>query len=359
VGPEINSQSKEDLQAMEKDQVQIVYTDPGGEGYHCVYYMARLAAKLFECELVVLHSRRPSLADKIGSVFTPRKTTGMACLLICPSPTDLNSVLLIESLRKDYGRVVAWVFDSFWTSNIPTWMRVSRIFDHVFVTEREDIETWRRKVRAPVDWLPWGSDVLNLGSRSSTRRFDLLRFGRQPAEWDDDVQSARCSQSRGMTFHGRPPSFSDASDNERALMRLLGETKFTVAFSNRVSRSIQTHPGREYITGRWTDALAAGAIVAGIPPHSESVQSLLWPEALLDLGTVNQVEGLEILGLAISRWTPARAHFNYAKSLELLDWRWRFKTVAEALDIRTDSLDQEVERLCEIIHHRLSASRAS
>jgi hypothetical protein len=334
---------------MKETSVQVVYTDPGGIGYHCVYYMARLAAELLNGELVVLPPRRPALVGKLGGILPRRKDPNSACLLICPSPGDLNSALQIQNWRASYGRVVAWVFDSFWPDHIPRWVRSSRMFDHVFVTEQEDLATWRATVRAPVDWLPWGSDVLNLGSANPMRPLDLLRFGRQPTEWDDDQSNAQQCQSRMLSFQGRPPGFSDATDNERALMTLLGDAKFTLAFSNRVSPGLQTHPNREYITGRWTDSLAAGAIVAGIPPRSESVQSLLWPEALLDIGTVNRAEGLELIASAVHEWTPDRAHLNYAKSLESLDWRWRFKTLSEALQIRSSQLDTELARLCSVI----------
>jgi hypothetical protein len=116
-----------------------------------------------------------------------------------------------------------------------------------------------------------------------------------------------------------------------------------------VSPEGHTHPEREYITGRWTDALASGATVAGIPPRCESVQSLLWPEALLDLETANQAEGLRLIASAVREWTPERAKFNYIKSLEKLDWRWRFKTLAETLDTRSVELDSELARLRSII----------
>jgi hypothetical protein len=335
---------------MTEASIEVVYTSPGGLGYNCVYYMARLAAELLNGEFVVLQARQPTLTNKLSSIFLPRKRSSSACLLICPSPADLNSILLIPNWRKNYDRIVAWVFDSFWTHNIPRWVRSSRIFDHVFVTEQEDLNTWRSFLSAPVDWLPWGSDVLNLGSSSPVRRLDLLRFGRQPAEWEDDVSSARQCQARGLNFQGRPPAFDDAIDNERALMELLRETKFTLAFSNRVSPSIQTHPNREYITGRWTDSLASGATVAGVPPRSESVQSLLWPEALLDLGTVNRAEGLEVIASAIRKWTPDLARLNYLKSLQRLDWRWRFKTIAEALNVQSPQLGTELNRLTTVMN---------
>jgi hypothetical protein len=334
---------------MTEASLHVVYTDPGGEGYHCVFHMARLAAELLNGKLVVVSPGFPSKAHKLSAMFLPRKQSRSTCLLICPSPADLSAILLVPNWRQTFSRVVAWVFDSFWTNWIPPWTRASRIFDHVFVTELEDLNTWRRKIHAPVDWLAWGSDVLNLGSSNPVRNIDLLRFGRQPKEWDDDLANGRVCQSSGMNFHGRPQSLSDATDNERGLMGMLSKTKFTLAFSNRVSPNPQTHPTREYITGRWTDSLAAGATVAGIPPRSDSAQSLLWPEALLDLGTVNQTEGLKAIHSMVRAWTPDRAQLNYIRSLETLDWRLRFKTLAEALDVRSLQLDKELARLTQII----------
>jgi len=333
--------------------VQVVYVDPGSPGYHCVYYMARLAAELLNGELVVLHSRPLRMIEKLGALL-PRKRRGLACLLICPAPADLSSLLLIENWRERYGRIVAWVFDSFWTSLIPRFARLARVFDHVFVTEQEDLDTWCKMVPAPVEWLPWGSDVLRLGSANPLRRFDLLRMGRQPLQWEDDVSSALVCQSRNLRFQGRPPYFSDATDNQRSLMEILSDAKYTLAFSNLVSPSVQTHPNREYLTGRWTDSLAAGATVAGVPPRSESVRSLLWPEALLDLGTVNRTEGLEVLANTVREWTPDRARLNYIRSLERLDWRWRFKRLADALGVRSCPLDTELKRLNQLISSDLA-----
>ncbi len=330
---------------MTESSLQVVYVDPGGEGYHCVLYMARLAAELLHGELIVVSPQMPALADQLGGVLWPRKKSNSTCLLICPAPGALSSILHLLSWRKSYGRIVAWVFDSFWTDWIPRWARATRLFDHIYVTEQEDLHTWRRLMHAPVDWLPWGSDVLNLGSSNPERPFDVLRFGRQPEEWNDDVVNRLSCQARGLNFHGRPESWSDATDNERGLMRSLSSTKFSMAFTNRVSPGANTHPEREYITGRWADSLASGASVAGIPPRSVSVQSLLWPEALVDLGTVHQKEGLEVLSALVRAWTPEDARLNYLRALEKLDWRLRFQVLAEALGIHSPTLNAELERL--------------
>ena len=328
--------------------IQIVYVDPGSPGYHLVHYMARLAAELMGGELVVLHARSLTLIEKLDGLLS-RKRRGAPSLLICPGPSALTAILQIRNWRKRYGRLVAWVFDSFWTDAIPRYAGRAGAFDHVFVTEKEDLATWTKMIPVPVEWLPWGSDVLRLGSDNPQRRFDLLRFGRQPPEWEDDVSSAADCESRGLRFQGRPPVFDDATDNERSLMRILNDTKFALAFSNRVAASDYTHPEREYITGRWTEALGAGATVAGVPPRSESVRSLLWDEAMLDLGTVSRAEGLEVIARAVREWTPMRARVNYLKSLERLDWRWRFKEIVRVLGIRAPLLDAELNRIRQIV----------
>jgi hypothetical protein len=311
--------------------------------------MARLAAELLEGELISIPPGFPTNVDKLGGILLPRKKSRSTCLFICPLPADLSAILLVPNWRQTYSRIVAWVFDSFWTEWISPWTRHTRLFDHVFVTEKDDLDVWRRMMHAPVDWLPWGSDVLNLGSANPVRPVDVLRFGRQPKEWNDDLANERACQSAGVTFHGRPESLSDATDNERGLMRTLSKTKFALAFSNRVSPNTQTHPTREYITGRWTDALAAGATVAGVPPRSESVESLLWPEAMLDIGTVSQTEGLEVIRSMARAWTSERAQLNYVRSLENLDWRLRFKTLAQAMNLHSLPLNAELARLSEAI----------
>jgi hypothetical protein len=59
----------------------------------------------------------------------------------------------------------------------------------------------------------------------------LLRFGCEPKEWVDDQANEVACQASGINFGGRPPTFSDATDNERGLMAMLSETKFALAFS--------------------------------------------------------------------------------------------------------------------------------
>lgn len=125
----------------------------------------------------------------------------------------------------------------------------------------------------------------------------------------------------------------------------MASAKFTLSFSNRVSPAPYTHPTHEYLTARWTDALASGAIVAGVAPRCAATNELLWPEALLDLGTVDRRRGLEIIAEATSAWAPARAQLNYRRGLERFDWRWRFQQLARTVGITSGRLNAEVAEL--------------
>jgi hypothetical protein len=340
------------------NSAQIVYADPGIPGYHPVFHMVRLAARLLGARLVVVPSKTIGTSATLRGLL-PRRRRGSSCLVICPGPGSLSSLLRIDNWRHIYGNVVAWVFDSFWPDHIPRFARMNRVFDSVFVTEQEDIDTWRKTMRVSVEWLPWGADVLYLGSANPEREFDVIRIGRQPPDWEDDSSSAHLCRTQNLSFHGRPPISEDATQNERSLMETVSRTKFALAFSNLVSPSIQTHPRREYITGRWTTSLAAGATIAGIHPRTESVKALLWDEALLDLGTLNRSDGLLVIKDAVRVWHPSRARLNYLNALQHLDWRWRFKKLAQALGITSSLLDEELRQINQVVNQFVNTEQLS
>ena len=80
--------------------------------------------------------------------------------------------------------------------------------------------------------------------------------------------------------------------------------KLTLSFTNLVSPAVYTHPTRDYVTGRWTDALASGALVAGIPPQCEAGSRMLWDEGLVRLPTTDLGDGLDAIATAVSTWRP-------------------------------------------------------
>jgi hypothetical protein len=323
----------------------VVFGVPRGVGWHPVTHMVRLLVELLEAELVAVPLSRPANAWRRAAGLGPRRRGRGACLVVAAEPRHLNTLLRADYWLRGYDQVVGWVIDSFWVERIPASVRRRAHFDRLFVADQEVVGLWAEATGLAVDWLPWGSDVLRLGSGQSERPIDLQRLGRQPAEWEDDETTRRACEAAGLRFEGRPPMHQDATANQTALMERLARAKFTLAFSNAVSPAPYTHPTREYLTGRWTDSLASGAVVAGVAPRTAATTELLWPGATLELAATDRAEGIEQIVAAVRAWDPGLALDNHRRALRNLDWRWRFQELANALDSHPDRLAADVATL--------------
>ncbi len=311
--------------------------------------MVHLAAELLEAELVEVDGDK-----RVGPVarlapLAPRRRGAEACLVVAAEPRNLWAIVRAEHWWRGYGYVAAWVIDAFWDDRIPFPARKKGHFDHIFVTEQEVVGPWQATTGTPTSWLAFGADVLDMGSGATDRPVDLQRFGRMPGPWDDDEAAGAACAAVGLHFEGRPPFLRDARANQQEVMARFARAKFTLSFTNRVSPAPYTHPTREYLTGRWTDALASGATVAGIPPDCASARELLWPGATLDLGTVDRAQGTNRVRQAVAEWRPERARLNYLRALERLDWRWRFRQLAATIGAPAPRLDAELGRLADAI----------
>lgn len=325
----------------------IVYVDEG-VGWSPITHMVYLMTSMFNAKLLMLNYNEPTTLTKLEAVLFKKqlvKEHRNNLILICPSAKHLNLLLQLKGYRKRFDFVAAWVIDSFWIDRVPKWVGLSNHFDHIFITTEEDIECWSTMFNCPVSWLPWGSDVIGMGGAATERSYDLLRVGRQPVEWENDVVTESDCKAANIRFHGRPNMVNNPQKNQQGLMTLYQQTKFLLAFSNLANPAKYTHPTRSYLTGRWVDALACGAIVAGISPKEKSVKRLLWDGAILELGSINRVDGLEKVIDALMFWTPERAFHNYHQSLKYLDWRWRFVEIAKVFKIDPIGLGKDLSLL--------------
>lgn len=324
-------------------------------GWSPIHHMVALASRVLETEVLLADKRDPSFVAKLSSIFKGRsnQTRGQeSCLLICKGPSDLVRLLTIDDWRGRFKFLSAWIIDSFWLDHIPRSTRLSKSFDHFFVTTLEDVRQWRTITGIPTTWLPWGTDALRLGSDQATRDWDITRVGRQPPEWEDDVTSISAARSLGMSYRGRVPGANlTALQNQELMMRVYGSSKYVMAFSNTANPEPYTHPTKQYLTGRWVDALACGAVVAGIAPRSADAEQLLWQGATLELGSVRRQEGLQAIADALKLWTPKSAIKNHALALKNLDWRWRLKIIAEILGAETSTLRDELKQLSAMIEN--------
>jgi hypothetical protein len=323
----------------------VYYTDNGGRGWATVELQARLMARLFEADLVRLDASGGYSKAALAAGLLPRRRASGFALVIAPAPAHLNAVLSAHALRRAHEFVAGWVVDSFWTERIPRIARHRGAFDHLFVTDAELVDVWRTSTGTATTWLPFASDVLDHGSAGTDRPVDLQRIGRMPATWDDDRQVGARAESHGLRYAGRTQFFADPLDNQRGLLQAASRAVFTVAFSNTAAPAEYTHPNHEYLTGRWTDSLACGAVVAGIAPRCQATRELLWDGALLELESVDLDQGLAAVRSARDHWTPDSARRNYAMALQRLDWRRRAEVISTVSGRSTPTLIAELARL--------------
>jgi len=335
--------------------VLIVNCIPDAHGWSPIQYMVSLAAELMDAQVLNIANDKPSNISKIWSILNGRSRnprTHASCMLICTGPGDLIRFLDIHDWRRRFEYLTAWIIDSFWLNHIPMTLRISKPFDHLFVTSEEDADQWKKRTRTPVAWIPWGTDALRLGGSADNREYDATRVGRQPPEWDDDLVALNDAKSFGIKYRGRPNGDGLTTlENHRLLMKVYGNSKYIIAFSNAVNPENYTHPRREYLTGRWVDAIGCGAIVAGVTPRGRNTEELLWSGATLDFGSTHRNTGLPILAEALKDWRPEMAVNNHKMALKKLDWRWRFRRIAEVIGISPLRLTAELDLLRERIEH--------
>ena len=197
--------------------------------------------------------------------------------------------------------------------------------------------------------LPWGADVWSKFSDRlaalESKSTDLLRVGRQPAAYEDDEATAALAGELGLSFEGRPPFGANDRESAQHLQDSLNRAKFLLAFSTSVSPAPYTHPTKEYITGRWTDALASGVTVVGKVPNTTTVREILWDGATIDINHADARAGLAQVAEAVSRWTPAQGEHQIRQALQHLDWRHRFVQLCEAMGEVPASLKADCEAM--------------
>lgn len=323
---------------------RVVYTDPGGRGWATVESMARLLARCLDADFVKLATRpRVDRARRALAPLTRRSSSG-TCVVVAPQPAHLGSLVTAHAVVSGYERVVGWVVDSWLDDRIPRMAKHTAHYDHIFITDAELVDRWGDVTGAPTHWLPFGSDVLDQPALPPERPVDLLRVGRQPDEWADDAVTADDARRLGLAFSPGPPLLPDARANQASLMAAMRGAKATLSFTNLVSPAVYTHPTRDYVTGRWTDALASGATVAGVPPRCEAGKRLLWDSGLVLLPGTSRADGLERIVEFVGTWTPEHSAGVRRRALETLDWRVRFRELAATTGIRSSALDDEVAR---------------
>lgn len=312
--------------------LDILYIRACGSGWGPIDQLAALTAQLLEGNLVTLQDRgEVSIARKLLGQLPRHRSGDRALLVLASNPAHLAYAARLRHWLPGYRTTAAWVIDSFWSDRISRMARGRGHFDHIFITDRELHDEWASTTGTRIHWAPWGTDTLAISELPTERPVDLLRIGRQPAAWDDDRRTEEAAAAVGLTFEGRPAMDPDPAMNQQNVRSSLLRSKFVLAFSNLVSPADYTHPTRDYVTGRWTDALGAGAIVAGAAPSA--ADRTLGPASTIEIDSSDLSRGIAQICEAVERWSPSIPEQTHAHARATLDWRWRIHEIALVLHL--------------------------
>lgn len=330
-------------------QIWLALPETSG-GWAPVTAMAELLAEFWAAELRVFTPRRLYSRPTRAASLVPRlRGRRPPLLIIAAHPGLLLSLARPSFLAGRFARVGAWIIDSFWDDRLPRFARTTQNIDHIWVTDGELVDGYAQRTQAPVDWAPWGADVLGrIGAdNSADRPVDLLRLGRQPDLWKDDDANRAWAACTGLAYQGRFPAPDGARENHQAVLTQLSRAKIVLSSSNLVDRAEYTHPTREYVTARFTDAVACGTLIAGRLPRCQALEVI--PQiARLEIDINDREDGGSAIVDAARSWTPEQSAAIQHAGLMTTDWRWRFRSISDALEVESLRLDSELARLREL-----------
>jgi len=262
-------------------------------------------------------------------------------------PYELFALAAVPDWRARC-RVAACFVSEVWVHEIPGYLlELLADFDHVFVGVRHPTKDIARIVGRPCTYLPLAADVLrfapyltsparvidvcNIGRRSPVTHAALLQLARErKIFYYYDTTRASGERGRQMTFR-----VGNASEHRLLLANLLQRSRYFLANRARVNEPEKTE-GREEISGRFYEGVAAGTVLLGEPPRSEEFRTQFnWPDAVMHLAfdspdVADRLRALDAHPARIAEIRRRNIHYAALRH----DWVHRLRTVYETLGLR-------------------------
>lgn len=258
-------------------------------------------------------------------------------------------------------RFAACFVSEVWAHLLPQYLlELLAQFDHVFVGMKHCVEDVARIVGRPCSYLPVAADVLQFSPwpQPPERALDVCNIGRRSAVTHAaflELARARKIFYYYDTFAGgagkdreqRTFRVHDHREHRLLLAQLLRRTKYYIANRSRVNQPGYTGANQE-VSYRFYEGIAAGAILLGEPPETETFRELFdWPDAVIrvpfDCPEVGQV--LADLERDPDRLSRMRAQ-NMIQAALRHDWVHRLGQVFDAFGLeKTEGMRERQRRL--------------
>jgi hypothetical protein len=269
---------------------------------------------------------------------------------------ELFALSVVPEWRQRSRRAACFINEA-WAHLLPGYLlELLEGFDHIFLGCRHMVGEMERIVGRPCSYLPLAADVLrfspfpeaaprgidvcNIGRRSAVTHAALLRLAheRRIFYYYDTVAASGAGRKQ-RTFH------VDAAAEHRLLLAgLLQRSRYFIANRGRVNEPEYTM-GQDEISGRFYEGAAAGTVMLGEPPRTDSFERQFdWPDAVIPLPFDSPGIGRLLAELDADPGRLARIRRDAVRNAALRhDWVHRLRTVFETLGLAptADMLERE------------------
>jgi len=305
-------------------------------GWTAIDELAVLAADCFGATLLSSPAvRAPWPRRALGGArprFAPIESAGGDVLfVVARGPEDLALAGTIADVRRKFGRIHAFVTDSYFHAG---YARETSLYDSITVTAHEDVDHPRERFGIEVHQLYQGIDALKWAPRAAhARDIDVIGFGRMPASYHACFQRRfHDPASPWLYLHSPLGNVTGPTVHlERGMLfKLLSRARIALAYHLMVEPE-GARPRSMMVTSRWLESLVSGCIVAGRRPVSRMASEMLaWSGATVELphDPDDAADALE----AVLRDDDAlveQRRVNMAETAGRHDWRWRLASMCE------------------------------
>ena len=259
-------------------------------------------------------------------------------LVRCQTEKDLPDINAVENWKEKCKTSVCWI-DEMWAAQLPWhkyWLHALNRFDHIFVTCFGTVDPLSKTLGRPVRWLPGAVDTLRFTPYPDppARPIDVYSIGRRCEQIHRRfLQAAERKQIFYIydTFLGASLSkVYDYRQHRQHLANVAKRSRYFVVAPGKVDSKGETN-GQSEVGGRYYEGSAAGAVMIGQAPHSETFQHLFpWSDAVIRI----EPDGCNVMDvLADLASDPGRvaaaAQRNAVGALLRHDWIYRWKEVLD------------------------------
>jgi len=273
---------------------------------------------------------------------------GDVLVVVATHPGDLSLIQSIPKCRERFGKIYAWVTDSYHHAG---YRREAATYDAITVTAKEDVDYPRERFGVSVHQLYQGADCLTwVPTQERNRDIDIIAFGRTPPSYQEYLSTRfHAPESPYLYLHSPLGHLAGPTvHRERGmLMKLLQRTRISLAFHLLIEPQ-GDRPRSMMVTSRWLESLLSGCLVAGKRPLSQMADDMLsWPGATVELDDDPRDAGEQLVEMLENNDDfHAQRRRNIREMIVRHDWRYRIDELCRLFDLpQPPKLAEDLGRL--------------